>query len=131
MALAESVRISHSHQNVRVSVLCPQYVQTNLLTQQGRNMLEMIRATDKDGILSPQEVAVCTADAMQANKFVVLPHKNVAKYFMNRAKVCNGLVVFFGARLFCRPFTVRVSTKAHDKWVDHMAKSKQLLRAAL
>ena len=39
-----------------------------------------------DGMLEPSQVASETVDAMAAGTFLVLPHKEVGKYFLRKAK---------------------------------------------
>ena len=62
-----------------MSCLCPQSVQTDM-TAQGTG------SAGVDGVLSAQQVAADVVATMQEEKFLVLPHPEVAKYFLNKAQ---------------------------------------------
>ena len=89
VALAEWLSVTHHHQGIRVSVLCPQAVQTNIVA----NSPDSLGGTDgmgsgvagADGVLSPADVAQACLDAMRAEKFHVLPHPEVATYMERKA----------------------------------------------
>ena len=89
VALAEWLSVTHHHQGIRVSVLCPQAVQTNIVA----NSPDSLGGTDgmgsgvagADGVLSPADVAQVCLDAMRAEKFHVLPHPEVATYMERKA----------------------------------------------
>jgi NAD(P)-dependent dehydrogenase (short-subunit alcohol dehydrogenase family) len=87
VALAEWLAISHHHQGVRVSVLCPQAVQTNI----GANSPDF-RETGRgggvasaDGVKSADEVAQDCLIAMREERFHVLPHAEVSTYMERKA----------------------------------------------
>ena len=67
---AEALAITHRHQNIRVSVLCPQAVDTPLL--KGATGTQSL-----DGILSPEAVADCALEAIAEERFLALPHPQV------------------------------------------------------
>ena len=84
VALAEWLSITHHHQGIRVSVLCPQAVRTNLranshLGEGGP------RPAAVNGILEPQDVAVTCVEAIRHERFWVLPHPEVADYHRRKA----------------------------------------------
>jgi NADP-dependent 3-hydroxy acid dehydrogenase YdfG len=87
VALAEWLSISHYHQGVRVSVLCPQAVQTNI----GANSPDFgdagkgVGVASGDGVLSSEDVAQCCLAAMREERFHVLPHPEVATYVERKA----------------------------------------------
>ncbi len=89
IALAEWISISHDHQNIGVSVLCPQAVRTNIL----HNSPDRIEDPDGDGfgvaagdgILEPVDVANLSLDAVEQGRFWVLPHPEVAEYHKRKA----------------------------------------------
>ena len=79
LAFAEWLRIAYGRRGVRVSCLCPQSVQTDMVTGDGGS-------AGQDGILSPEQVAAEVVATMRDEKFLVLPHPEVAQYFRNKAQ---------------------------------------------
>ena len=80
VAFAEWLRIAYGRKGVQVACLCPQSVQTN-----------MISGTDDgsaavNGILAPEVVAQEVVTTMDNGKFLVLPHPEVAQYFRNKGQ---------------------------------------------
>lgn len=91
VSLAEYLSVSHHHQGIRVSVLCPQAVRTNIL---GNSPDRVSSGTDDDweggvasgdGVVEPAEVAQVCLDAMRDERFWVLPHPEVAEYALRKA----------------------------------------------
>jgi NAD(P)-dependent dehydrogenase (short-subunit alcohol dehydrogenase family) len=82
IALAEWIAITHGHQGIRVSVLCPQAVQTNI----GQNspdrdqMQGDVGVASQDGVMQADEVAEICIEAMGDERFHILPHAEVAEY---------------------------------------------------
>ncbi|MCC5874257.1 MAG: SDR family oxidoreductase [Gammaproteobacteria bacterium] len=80
VALAEWISITHGNDGVRVSVLCPQAVDT-----------PMIAGTDAggvagvDGIMSPETVADVVVEGLAAETFLILPHSSVKEYIQRKA----------------------------------------------
>ena len=88
VALAEWLAINYSDRGIGVSVLCPQAVRTNILGKaagRGRSQRSNSNQAAQDGILAPETVADDCIKAIIAEQFLVLPHKEVAKYFANKA----------------------------------------------
>ena len=86
VAFAEWVAINYYDQGIRVSVLCPQAVRTNI----GGNRARSSGAVQKgqasfDGVLEPEFVAGACLDAMREERFLVLPHPEVETYFQRKA----------------------------------------------
>ena len=79
LAFAEWLRIAYGRRGVRVSCLCPQSVQTDMVSGDGGS-------AGHDGILSPAQVAAEVVNTMRDEKFLVLPHPEVAQYFRNKAQ---------------------------------------------
>jgi NAD(P)-dependent dehydrogenase (short-subunit alcohol dehydrogenase family) len=79
LAFAEWLRIAYGRRGVRVSCLCPQSVQTDMVTGDGGS-------AGYDGILTPEQVADEVVSTMREEKFLALPHPSVAKYFQNKAQ---------------------------------------------
>jgi len=79
LAFAEWLRIAYGRRGVRVSCLCPQSVQTGMVTGDGGS-------AGHDGILSAEQVAGEVVATMQSEKFLVLPHPQVLQYFQAKAQ---------------------------------------------
>jgi NAD(P)-dependent dehydrogenase (short-subunit alcohol dehydrogenase family) len=79
VAFAEWLRIAYGRQGLRVSCLCPQSVQT-AMTAAGTG------SAGVNGVLTPEQVAEDVVRTMRDEGFLVLPHPEVAKYFLNKAQ---------------------------------------------
>jgi NAD(P)-dependent dehydrogenase (short-subunit alcohol dehydrogenase family) len=79
LAFAEWLRIAYGRRGVRVSCLCPQSVQTDMISGDGGSAA-------LDGILTPAQVAAEVVAVMRDEKFLVLPHPEVAQYFRNKSE---------------------------------------------
>lgn len=79
VAFAEWLRIAYGRRGLRVSCLCPQSVQT-AMTAAGAG------SAGVNGVLTPEQVAADVVSAMRDERFLVLPHPEVAKYFLNKAQ---------------------------------------------
>jgi NAD(P)-dependent dehydrogenase (short-subunit alcohol dehydrogenase family) len=104
VALAEWLAISHGGAGLKVSCLCPQAVTTNLGATSLREIGEIAtppagagavpssdagsvsRQAAVDGVLSPAQVAASVLDALAAERFLILPHPEVATYERRRAE---------------------------------------------
>ena len=78
LGFAEWLAINYGEQGVRVSALCPQGVKTNMLMSGGNEFLF-------PGALEPEQVADDVIKAMDEERFLVLPHPEAGKYFLNKA----------------------------------------------
>ncbi len=86
VAFAEWLLINYADQGIGVSVLCPQAVRTNILGPQAmRADSSNARQAAGDGILEPEFVAQACIDAVREERFLVLPHPEVATYFQRKA----------------------------------------------
>ena len=81
VAFAEWLAITHGDAGIRVSCLCPQGVNTNLLRSSTGGPGEFLRAN----ALEPEEVADAVVKALDEERFLVLPHPEVAEYFSRKA----------------------------------------------
>ncbi len=81
VALAEWVAITHGHQGVRVSCLCPQGVRTPM-TEDDRLAVDVVRA---EGMIEPEDVADAVAEGLADDRFLILPHPVVKTYEQRRA----------------------------------------------
>src|ERR1700742_2507405 len=78
VALAEHLAIQYGDRGIRVSVLCPQSVQTGMTTP-GPS------AARVDGVLQPGEVARMVIAAMAEERFLILSHPQVDEYIKRKA----------------------------------------------
>jgi len=87
VSLAEWLSINHHHQGIRVSVLCPQAVATNILATFDDDDAAKGSGGQAggDGVLDPLVVADACLDAVANERFLVLPHPEVATYFQRKA----------------------------------------------
>ena len=79
VGFAEWLRIAYGRKGLRVSCLCPQSVQTDM-TRDGTGSAGI------DGVLSPQQVAEVVVQTMREERFLALPHPEVAKYFLAKGQ---------------------------------------------
>lgn len=91
VALSEWLAITHRHQGIGVSVLCPQAVRTNILLNSpdrlddGSDGAWDGGVAGGDGVLEAHEVARLACDAVETGTFLVLPHREVAEYVERKA----------------------------------------------
>lgn len=87
LGFAEAVAIRHGDQGIKVSVVCPQAVATNMLdlaTGPGAEE-NVFGGADMDGILSPAEVAAAIVEGVAAGQFMITPHPEVIGYLQHKA----------------------------------------------
>lgn len=82
VALAEWIAITHGGDGITVSVLCPQAVRTPMLTG-GETSVASVATVD--GVIEPEEVASAVIEALAQERFLVLPHPEVAEYVRRKA----------------------------------------------
>ena len=77
VAFAEWLRIAYGRRGIRVSCLCPQSVET-AMTAGGTS------SAGVNGVLSPEAVAQTVVDTMREERFLALPHPEVADYMRGK-----------------------------------------------
>ncbi len=82
VGLAEWIAITHGDDGVRVSCLCPQGVRTPMTQNEGAVAVDQVKAL---GLIEPTEVAAVTLQALREDRFLILPHPEVAVYEQRRA----------------------------------------------
>ena len=100
IGFGEWLAITHAHQGLKVSVLCPQAVRTAMLTDN-----ESTRAASVDGLMEPEELAEVVIDGLRAERFLILPHPEVLEY-------------------------MRRKTGDYDRWLTGMNRLQERLGAA-
>jgi NAD(P)-dependent dehydrogenase (short-subunit alcohol dehydrogenase family) len=80
VAFAEWLSITYGDRGLKVSVLCPQAVRTGMTagTESGG-------VAGVDGMLEPEAVADAVVAGLAAERFLILPHPEVAEYFRRKA----------------------------------------------
>lgn len=80
VGLAEWLALTYRDQGIGVSVLCPQAVRSQMTRDNPGSVAEI------DGLLEPEAVADACIDALLDERFLVLPHENVAAYRRNKVE---------------------------------------------
>ena len=78
VALAEWLSITYGEQGVRVSVLCPQAVNTEMAVGREGGVASV------DGIIEPEVLMDSVVEALNEDRFLILPHPQVLKYMQRK-----------------------------------------------
>ncbi|HVO99366.1 MAG TPA: SDR family oxidoreductase [Bryobacteraceae bacterium] len=78
LGLAEWLSMTYGDAGINVSALCPQGVRTDMLMQDPNNFLV-------EGSVSVEQVADSVIAGLAEEKFLILPHPDVAEYFRRKA----------------------------------------------
>ena len=81
LGLAEWLAITYADQGIKVSCLCPQGVRTEMLRQGTGGIAQILRET----ALEPEAVAEAVVAGLAEERFLILPHPEVADYFRRKA----------------------------------------------
>ena len=81
VAFAEWLSVNYAEKGIRVSCLCPQGVRTPMLLGPTGDRKSFLSA----GSVSAEEVAGKVMETIEAERFLVLPHPEVAEYEQRRA----------------------------------------------
>jgi NAD(P)-dependent dehydrogenase (short-subunit alcohol dehydrogenase family) len=99
IGFSESLAIAHKDHGIGVSVLCPQGVHT-AMTAGG-----FFAGADVDGVITAEAVADAAMAGLRAEKFLILPHPNVADY-------------------------MKLKSDNYERWIGGMAKLRRRIAAA-
>jgi NAD(P)-dependent dehydrogenase (short-subunit alcohol dehydrogenase family) len=81
LAFAEWLSLTYRHRGVRVHAVCPQGVRTAMLRSTGIAG-DLVLAPNA---IEPEDVAQAVLDGIAAERFLILPHPEVAGYYAARA----------------------------------------------
>jgi len=83
VAVAEWLAITYGDRGITVSCLCPQGVRTDMVTGgAGHTSVETVVA---QGLIEPEDVAAAVVEGLRHERFLILPHPEVAAYYERRA----------------------------------------------
>ena len=83
VSLAEFVAITYGDRGIKVSVLCPQAVSTDIVANSptsGMMIDSALSPAAVDGVLTPEDLAETVIDGLREERFHILPHPEVAEY---------------------------------------------------
>jgi NAD(P)-dependent dehydrogenase (short-subunit alcohol dehydrogenase family) len=81
VAFAEWLSATYRHQGLVVQAICPQGVRTDMLPQGG----PVEALLSHDSALETDQVAEVVWQGLQDDRFLILPHPEVAGYYAGRA----------------------------------------------
>lgn len=80
-AFAEWLSLTYRHRGLKVHAICPQGVRTDMLTAAGSAGDLVLAPT----AIEPEDVADALFEGIGADRFLILPHPEVAAYYRARA----------------------------------------------
>ena len=81
LAWAEWLSITYGDHGIGVSALCPMGVRTNMLEESNFGGGAALRET----AIEPEQVAAITIEGLDEERFLILPHPEVAEFFQRKA----------------------------------------------
>lgn len=78
VGLAEWIALTYGDDGIKVSVLCPQAVRSNMTKGHEDGVASI------DGMMDPEPVAQACLAAIEQETFLVLPHQEVRQYMQNK-----------------------------------------------
>jgi NAD(P)-dependent dehydrogenase (short-subunit alcohol dehydrogenase family) len=82
VAFAEWLAVTYGDRGIRVSCLCPQGVRTNMLAHAESGTARFLL----EGALEPGQVADAVVAGLAEERFLILPHPQVAEFFRRKAE---------------------------------------------
>ncbi|MET9684390.1 SDR family oxidoreductase [Streptomyces coeruleorubidus] len=81
LAFAEWLSLTYRHRGVKVHAICPQGVRTDMLAATGSAGDLVLQPT----AIEPEDVADALVKGIEEDRFLILPHPEVAAYYQARA----------------------------------------------
>ncbi|MGC0209853.1 SDR family oxidoreductase [Streptomyces levis] len=81
LAFAEWLSLTYRHRGVKVHAICPQGVRTDMLAATGSAGDLVLQPT----AIEPEDVADALFQGIEEDRFLILPHPEVAAYYQARA----------------------------------------------
>jgi NAD(P)-dependent dehydrogenase (short-subunit alcohol dehydrogenase family) len=101
VGFGEWLAMTHGHEGIKVSLLCPQAVRTPMIETGDASSA----AAAGDGIMEPETLAGIVIEGLRAESFLILPHPDVLEY-------------------------MRRKTADYDRWIGGMSRLHQRLTGA-
>ena len=79
IGFAEWLSITHGDEGIRVSVLCPQAVNTPMIAGMSNGGVAGV-----DGIIEPEQLAQTVVEGLADERFLILPHPQVLQYMQRK-----------------------------------------------
>jgi NAD(P)-dependent dehydrogenase (short-subunit alcohol dehydrogenase family) len=100
LGFAEWLAITYRDRGIRVSALCPQGVRTPMLTTglDAGHPGALVTAAS-GAVISPEQVADTVIDGLAEERFLILPHAEVARYARRKAEDPDGWLASMRAML--------------------------------
>ncbi len=80
VGFAEWLALTYGHRGIKVSVLCPQAVRSEMMKGHEFSVASL------DGILEPKDVAETCVQALRKEQFLILPHAHVQDYIRSKSE---------------------------------------------
>ena len=84
VGFGEWLAISHGHEGIGVSLLCPQAVRTAMTSDEGEIGATATAAAAGDGMMEPDVLAEFVIDGLREESFLILPHPEVLEYMRRK-----------------------------------------------
>ena len=83
VALAEWMAMTYGDKGIKVSALCPQFVNTAMLDAAAAD--PGIAAWVRQATIEPEDVADVVIEGLRQESFLILPHPEVGEFFLRKA----------------------------------------------
>ena len=80
VGFGEWLAITHGHEGIRVSMLCPQAVRTAMTAGEST----ATTAASTDGMMEPETLADAVIEGLREERFLILPHPEVLDYMRRK-----------------------------------------------
>lgn len=91
VGFAEWLAVTYGHRGIGVSCLCPMGVDTDMLRRATEGVAGKV-VTGAGDVLHPDAVAGHVVDALAEDRFLVLPHPEVARFWSGKAADVDGWI---------------------------------------